>query len=113
MNTDLHSIRSDDRELVTAIAELNSAIKEALRHLSPEKAAALTSAVEHYSLALINRITVISGTDQIDVARLRTEFEELKQAVQAINERTSIRSARIARARREREEGDDLEGGHP
>lgn len=83
MDIDLSTIRSDDHELIIAVAELNSAIKEALIDLASDKAAALNAAIQHYSNALINRITVISGTDQMDLVRLRDEFAAFQREVRA------------------------------
>lgn len=86
-NPDIHSLRSDDRELITAIGELNQTLSDVLSHLPTAQVTALQQAVAHYSLALINRITVISGSDQIDVARLRAEVSELRADVRALAER--------------------------
>jgi hypothetical protein len=85
--SDTTTLRSDDRDLITAIAELNNALSDALAHLPAAQVDALQHTIQRYSLALINRITVISGSDQMDVARLRAEVSELRADVRALQER--------------------------
>jgi hypothetical protein len=97
-NSDLDRIRSDDQDLIAAVSELNDALVVAIAAPTVENIQRLTAAIQRYSFSLINRITVISGSDQMVVQRLVTMVEkfqlqilgevgELRADVRALQER--------------------------
>lgn len=76
--TDLAALRANDSEMSAAIDALDHIATVTIAEPTPANVARLAAAIQPCMLKLIDRVTVISGGDQLAVQRLISIVERLE-----------------------------------